>query len=209
LVLLASVLIIPLVLLAYFTTPPFDRKVPMTLALVCIVAEKIWSMFHRMKSKGTSSPPDWTKAGVGVAYALVFYSAIAEFYLLRRGSGNSWAVTLGVLGYLAALSLHYWASGLLRNHEDGLVTTGPYRFVRHPIYLGACIETIALPLMLGSLGTIAFSVLLFIPLEMVRVAYEEKRFMEEIGPSYKEYMASTPAIIPGAHLFTQKQPKEW
>jgi protein-S-isoprenylcysteine O-methyltransferase Ste14 len=80
--------------------------------------------------------------------------------------------------------------------EESLVTTGPYHYVRNPIYLGAFTLIIALALL-------AANWLLLLPaLFLVAIIYgqidgEEKMLMEKFGDEYREYMNRTPRIIPG------------
>jgi protein-S-isoprenylcysteine O-methyltransferase Ste14 len=74
-----------------------------------------------------------------------------------------------------------------RGHQ--VVTTGPYRFVRHPGYLGAILGALATPLMLGSAWTFvpaAFIALLF----TVRTHLEDLALRHELG-GYEEYARRT------------------
>jgi len=70
-----------------------------------------------------------------------------------------------------------------------VVATGPYRLVRHPMYLGVFVMGLATPLALGSYG----SAILLPPawaLLAVRILAEE-RFLAARLPGYSEYMATT------------------
>jgi protein-S-isoprenylcysteine O-methyltransferase Ste14 len=62
---------------------------------------------------------------------------------------------------------------------------GPYRFVRHPGYIGGMIQSLALPLMLGSLWAFIPGVLAALLL-IVRTALEDRTLREEL-PGYAEY----------------------
>jgi protein-S-isoprenylcysteine O-methyltransferase Ste14 len=79
---------------------------------------------------------------------------------------------------------------------QSVVTTGPYRFVRHPMYSGALLGVAATPLALGS-----FRAELLVPLAfalfVVRLLAEE-RFLAERLPGYAEYLKKTRArLVPG------------
>lgn len=80
--------------------------------------------------------------------------------------------------------------------EQTVVATGPYRMVRHPMYLGVLITGLATPLVLGSY----WSAILLPPawvLLAVRILAEE-RFLEGRLEGYREYMANTRSrLIPG------------
>jgi protein-S-isoprenylcysteine O-methyltransferase Ste14 len=70
-----------------------------------------------------------------------------------------------------------------------VISSGPYRIVRHPMYLGACAMWLFTPLALGSYFTLpAFALL--IPLILLRLLNEEKVLRQEL-PGYAEYCLRT------------------
>lgn len=83
-----------------------------------------------------------------------------------------------------------------KDRGQTVVTGGPYRYVRHPGYVGSILFQIATPLMLGSLWA-------FIPaglaalLLVVRTALEDKTLLEELD-GYEEYAQQTRyRLLPG------------
>jgi protein-S-isoprenylcysteine O-methyltransferase Ste14 len=76
----------------------------------------------------------------------------------------------------------------------GLVTTGPYRFIRHPIYTAACLFGWSGILMHGSLINVLLGTLLFAG-AMGRMLCEE-RLITEIYPEYREYAQATKRMVP-------------
>ena len=72
---------------------------------------------------------------------------------------------------------------------------GIYRVVRHPIYLGAILVTLGLPI--GTSSWIALPpMLLLIPLVFYRMHIEERLLLEEFGDGYRAYMARTKRLVP-------------
>jgi protein-S-isoprenylcysteine O-methyltransferase Ste14 len=72
---------------------------------------------------------------------------------------------------------------------------GPYRYVRHPGYLGGLIFTLATPLMLGSYWGLVPGILIIIPV-LIRTSLEDKTLHEELA-GYGEYAQEVPfRLIP-------------
>jgi protein-S-isoprenylcysteine O-methyltransferase Ste14 len=78
----------------------------------------------------------------------------------------------------------------------GLVTRGPYRLVRHPLYLGEL--TASLGIVLGAQRWApAFGAwLVCLSLQLVRTKYEERSLRAEF-PEYAPYADRTKRLIPG------------
>ena len=102
---------------------------------------------------------------------------------------------IGFVGFIPALAIPWWAmavntylSSYARIQNDRghqVITTGPYRYVRHPLYAGLIIFVLCIPLFLGSWWALIPSgmiVLLFI----IRTMLEDKMLQEELN-GYKDY----------------------
>ena len=77
-----------------------------------------------------------------------------------------------------------------------VITDGPYRFVRHPMYTAVSITIIAMPLALGSIFGLVPAVLM-LALMVLRTAKEDRMLHEELE-GYAEYAAATRyRLIPG------------
>jgi protein-S-isoprenylcysteine O-methyltransferase Ste14 len=80
----------------------------------------------------------------------------------------------------------YASKGLVIHKDHELITAGPYRFVRHPMYVGAIIMFFSIPIALGSF--IAFIVSFLLPFFLIfRIRIEEEMLVNHL-PGYKEYM---------------------
>jgi protein-S-isoprenylcysteine O-methyltransferase Ste14 len=71
-----------------------------------------------------------------------------------------------------------------------VITTGPYRYVRHPMYLGVIVMFFCTPLALGSLYGLIPALLLAIIIG-IRTHFEDKMLHREL-PGYKDYAKKTP-----------------
>ena len=106
-------------------------------------------------------------------------------------------VVLGLAFVLVAtftLRKNYSSSLVIRKGHE-LVVHGIYRVVRHPIYLGAILVTLGVPI--GMSSWIALPpMLLLIPLFVYRMRIEERLLLEEFGDDYQTYMARTKRLVP-------------
>ena len=89
-----------------------------------------------------------------------------------------------------------WAPSMTGVRKDTvLVTTGPYRIVRNPIYLGALTLIPSLALAAGNWLTILPGLTLCIIL-YTQVGKEESMLIDHFGGAYLEYMKRTPRLVP-------------
>lgn len=106
------------------------------------------------------------------------------------------AVQLAALAvYAAGCLIASWAmvanrffSGAVRIQQDRgqtVVSTGPYRFVRHPAYAAAILTNLSTPLALGSLWAL-IPALITIGLGIVRTALEDRTLRQELD-GYEQY----------------------
>lgn len=107
-----------------------------------------------------------------------------------------------LLGYALgtwALMANRFFSGVVRIQTDRghqVVTTGPYRFIRHPGYAGVLWTYFALPLFLDSLWAFIPAVLT-LAASILRTALEDTTLQAEL-PGYKEYAQRTKyRLFPG------------
>ena len=96
-------------------------------------------------------------------------------------------------GYLLALwvmKINRFASRIIEVQPDQkVISSGPYRFVRHPMYLGSVILFLFSPLALGSYWALpAFA--MTIPFYVFRLLNEEKVLLQDL-PGYSEYCLQT------------------
>jgi protein-S-isoprenylcysteine O-methyltransferase Ste14 len=117
-----------------------------------------------------------------------------------------WALFAGVPLYLIGYLLVPWTmivnphlEKTVRIQEDRghqVVKSGPYAVVRHPMYAGVILQSLAAPLLLGSLWSyvpVGATICLFV----VRTALEDRTLRNEL-PGYAGYAMSTPyRLLPG------------
>jgi protein-S-isoprenylcysteine O-methyltransferase Ste14 len=115
-----------------------------------------------------------------------------------------WARWLGVgLGFLCIMGI-YWLFSSIRSgitptsatrKEHQLVTSGPYRWVRHPLYTVGSSMFIAFGMMADNWFIALLGILAFIGMAL-RTPKEEANLIEKFGDEYREYMKRTGRFMP-------------
>jgi protein-S-isoprenylcysteine O-methyltransferase Ste14 len=128
--------------------------------------------------------------------------ALSSVVLLEKPSDAA-STTLVVVGDLVALAAWAWllvsfvalgrCFGLLPEAR-GLVTRGPYRLVRHPVYLGEFVGVAGLLIASPTVRNLGLAIG-FAVAQAVRMRMEERALGEEF-PEYVTYSAATPRLVP-------------
>jgi len=142
------------------------------------------------------------RSAVGVIVALVSQLAVIAVGLFGARTDGGVAVLASDVLLIAGLAFAICSVAVLGRcfgilpDVRGLVTRGPYRLVRHPLYLGEL--TAVLGIVLGSRQPLlaAGAWLVCVGLQLARTSYEERNIRAEF-PQYDEYAARTKRLIPG------------
>jgi protein-S-isoprenylcysteine O-methyltransferase Ste14 len=138
-----------------------------------------------------------------VTYVVVMGIALATRATLpvsrgaARGSFSAlFALGMGIFGWAAA-SLGRAFLGNVEPVTDHLATGGPYRWVRHPLYLAMVVTALAISLGTRSLWGLVGTIVLFLPSAAYRAAMEERCLADRFGGEWAEYVARTRFMVPG------------
>jgi protein-S-isoprenylcysteine O-methyltransferase Ste14 len=77
--------------------------------------------------------------------------------------------------------------------EKNFVTPGPYRYIRHPLYVGWILAFWATPVMTVGHALLAVGMTAYI---LVAIRYEERDLLALLGEPYRRWRAATPMLIP-------------
>lgn len=136
----------------------------------------------------------------------VLAGAALEVVLLRRPFIPALAISTGTL-FLLANALRWWVIATMAEHWNvqvmasarlGVVTRGPYRWVRHPNYVAVFVELITLPLIHTAWITAAVAGIANTWILSQRLAVEEKVLAAD--PAYRADMLPKPRFIPKVFL---------
>ena len=76
-----------------------------------------------------------------------------------------------------------------------LISSGPYRWVRHPLYTGGMVESVGVCLMMAN-WFVGISAGLFWALIVLRTPLEEQKLTEKFGDEYRKYMQRAGRFMP-------------
>ena len=149
---------------------------------------------------------------VRAALGIVFYSALMAWIFWPRSlswmyvpvaATVRWTAVVLLVPTLVVFAASFRALGA--NYRGGvglyddhrLVTTGPYRRIRHPIY-GAFVAIMFLVLLISANWVLGLSGLLLVgSIAAVRIPVEEQELNERFGPAWDAYRARTGLLLPG------------
>jgi protein-S-isoprenylcysteine O-methyltransferase Ste14 len=89
-----------------------------------------------------------------------------------------------------------WSGSVSIKVGHQLVKTGPYRWVRHPLYSGMIAMTAGTAIVCNQIHA-AIGLVLMIVAYWIKIGVEERWMREEFGAAWDEYRRTTRALIPG------------
>ena len=143
--------------------------------------------------------------GFGLMVALhtgILVGAAVEVVVARRPLIGPLAVT-ALAAFLLANALRLWVIRTMADHWNvnvvdslalGVVTSGPYRWVRHPNYVAVFVELLALPLIHTAYVTALGGAVLHVVVLRRRLALEDRVLLS--NPAYRTAMAAKPRFVP-------------
>jgi protein-S-isoprenylcysteine O-methyltransferase Ste14 len=156
-----------------------------------------------MKEKSGEHP----LGDVGQMVSLVLFLIVwvVDSFLLKRtiflAGYVPLAVRLAVLVLTLVSAAYLFRSGhVVAGHDrpaGGLVTTGAFRYVRHPLYLASILTYLGLAVSTLSLVSLAVLAAIFLFHDYI-AAYEEQLLEARFGEEYREYRTKTGKWIPGS-----------
>ena len=142
-----------------------------------------------------------TCTGIGVII-LVLAPGLAPAAAIRPASV---AFAVGFACFLAGFGMRRWSEMMLGRYftftvmtsaNQPVITTGPYRFVRHPGYTGVVLVVVGAGLVTGNwIGLAAWSLLVVVPL-LYRIHVEEHALVAALGDRYSTYATAHKRLIP-------------
>lgn len=162
----------------------------------------VFNLLHAPKTKKRRFRYDWLVLSL-LALVGMHFAPHQSFTILQHHF--AWLQIIGVI-LLVGSTIYtvwsrlvlgrMWATHAAVKEEHHLVTNGPYKITRHPIYsgilgmiLGSVFALNELMVFLGFLIALAFF--------LIRIRNEEKLMVMTFGETYIQYQKRVPQLIPG------------
>ena len=157
---------------------------------------------HELANSGARKHRDPQYCWMIALHTGVLIGAALEVILLDRPF-IGWLAFLALIFFALATALRWWVIRTLGIHWNtevvdsarlGVITSGPFRWIRHPNYLGVFVELISLPLIHTAWITAIFAAVGDIVVLRNRLSIEE-RLLDAV-PAYRAAMAGKPRFLP-------------
>ncbi len=141
----------------------------------------------------------------GIAILLPFFNLFTDWLDFAAYPLPGWAGWLGVAIFGVALWLLWrshadlgrnWSVAAEVRERQTLVTSGVFKYMRHPMYSAHWLWGIAQALLVHNWISGLASLVIFISVYLLRVPREERVMLNEFGDEYREYMKRTGRVLP-------------
>lgn len=152
----------------------------------------------QQEKQSTAGERRWTWSRVARRIRVPLGFAFATFYLWR--ARPTWvAVIVGAAIAFFGLVIRAVASGHVNKNEE-LAKTGPYAYVRNPLYLGSIVIAIGFAVVARDAAIAVLIVVMFI-LIYVPTMRSEERYLRANFPEYSAYASEVPRLVPRRFRF--------
>ena len=177
------------------------------LLLTWTVFEAVMRVLQRLRATG----PDTRDPSYFVLLPALLAAVVAAEVLGRRGrllwpGGLVWPVVAGLTLVAAGIGLRAWSIVTLGRFfqyqikvQPGhqVVTSGPYRYVRHPSYTGIAMVLAGIALASGDVWSLLAVAVLGGAGLAVRIRAEERQLTQALGGEYERFAAGRKRLVPG------------
>jgi protein-S-isoprenylcysteine O-methyltransferase Ste14 len=115
------------------------------------------------------------------------------------------AATVGLVLLWCGVALRFWSFRTLgryftfsvqTSHDQPVITSGPYRVIRHPSYAGVLLAVVGLGVFIGNWWSLVVLTVAVAFGVVYRIKVEERALLQELDDDYGEYAATHKRLIP-------------
>lgn len=205
------ILIIPIYcFLLSSMNPQVKERYTFNIFILLVAIERLWETFYSTSTKERRRHKvygDWTLPAVSMLYIALGFLKITEFFYVRREI-NALILLFSTILFCYAFALRWlsikalgkqWtvhAVGAQKISKVRLLKIGPYKYIRHPIYLGVILELISFSIIFNTYYSFIFCLVFNLPMQIIRTFVEEETSIRKFGDAYLKYKKEVPAFIP-------------
>ncbi|MET0305615.1 MAG: isoprenylcysteine carboxylmethyltransferase family protein [Solirubrobacterales bacterium] len=160
----------------------------------------------QLKVRELSGDREMRQIGMAMIGSVWLAAAVGWFLtpLALPGSGWTWLI-VGLLVMCSGVALRYWSILTLGRFfrfvvdvqdDHRVITSGPYRLVRHPAYTGLVLIQLGFGIATGNILSAAICLAVPIIGLIPRIQHEEEALEGSLGAEYRGYAAHTKRLIP-------------
>ena len=158
-----------------------------------------WGSLTRMRDPDAARSPRWLFRIARLRVSVGFVVAPVAFLL---ADPTYWSIAMGACVAACGEAIRVWAAGHVRKSEE-VTSSGPYRFTRHPLYLGSGIVGVGFVSAAAS-TPVTVIVLGYLAVMMsIAITVEEAGLRHKFGSTYDGYASGK--LEPSARAFSLEQ----
>ena len=169
-------------------------KLFLILFFIAAFIERMLGTFRR-REQGGEIYYEWVTKILIVNYFVIVFCSLVEM-ISFRGRMNDAFIVIGFICYIMGVILRRsaikalganWSvhTKIYQNHQ--LITTGPYKILRHPYYIAVLLELTGISLIYNSMMGIILTYCLQLPFLFYRIPKEDATLQKRFGDSYSAY----------------------
>jgi len=180
---------------------------PTKAATLALIAFGCTELFLRRGRTAKNWKPGRSDRGTTILIVASYLTIVLLLSLpkLQHSTFPLYVLWSGVAVAVLGLGIRWWAMIVLGRFytrtlttitEQTVVNRGPYRFVRHPGYLGSMLTWIGAALACGNALVLTFVTAMLLVAYLVRIRAEERMLAENLGSYYQAYQKSSWRLLP-------------
>ncbi|GAM48469.1 isoprenylcysteine carboxyl methyltransferase [Nocardia seriolae] len=196
-----------------------QRQRKETHVTIAVYTTWLWMAFEialrvrdRLRGTGSTAGDGHTRLAIFLLLAAAMTVASCAGILLPAdsplrfpGPALPWQV-VGVTLMWLGLFLRGWAIAVLGKHfrttvevdaDQPVITTGPYRWIRHPSYTGILLLTLGFGLAADNYLSLVLTTVIPAYALLRRITLEERTLVSTLGAPYETYRHTTKRLVPG------------
>ena len=171
-----------------------------------VLFEAVMRVVQRLRAAGPSDDRSFFVLLPAMAGAVIAAEALGRDGRLPWPGGRAWPAAAGIALIIAGIGLRAWSIATLGRFfqyqitiQPGhqVVTSGPYRHLRHPAYTAIALILAGIALACDDVWSLAAAAALGGVGLAVRIRAEERQLTQALGAEYQQFAAGRKRLVPG------------